>query len=450
MATTSNNHPFGALFAIILTLAFSAGAVLFVRWNLQRRTGIPAVVGIDKIQDVRGLGYSGQRKIVSASDGSVYVAYRKNFRNNSEIFVARIFSQYGKTTITGTDKPIAAIGREDDQRVPSMAIDSKGKIHVLWYGSDEAGVKNNRQIKYASSSDKGKSWSSWRNITFVPGFAPEMDMWQEHPMLLVGRDDTLYAVWEGKDNAQKYQQIKFSFSANGGDSWSAWKNVHATPGASQSRPSLVEDPQGRLYLFMYSSGGRSDGIQKILYASSLDKGVSWSAWKVLSDGKSDARHVSASSDALGNVFVAWRQSTGSNGPSQILFRTLKNGRWSRVASVSPSSRFQFFPSLGVDASGDAYVSWMETSDASDFPHEDPQSGSSLISFMKKGAFQAPLLLGESGSNLYPNVPAARIPEKNKLPVVFEEKSGTDPNVFTVKLRLISPASEIMNFISRRF
>ncbi|MFA6973723.1 MAG: sialidase family protein [Parcubacteria group bacterium] len=440
MATTSNNHPFGALVAIVLTVAVLAGAIYAIKRILQSQIAAPeaeSLTDIDTIQDSRALGYSGQRKIATGPDGSVYVAYRKNFQNNSEIFVARVFAQNGQTVVTGTAKPIAVVAQQDDQRVPSIAVDSKGVIHVLWYGADEAGVKNNRQIKYARSSDLGQSWSGWRNITFVPGFTSAMEQWQEHPSLLIGRDDTFYAVWEGKDVSNKIQQIKFSSSTNGGDSWSAWKNISPQDGVAQSRPSLVEDPQGRLYLFMYSTGGNVGDIQNIYYATSSNKGATWSTWQTLSDGKFDARHVSVSADDSGNVHAAWRQPIIADGPSRIVLRTFSDGQWSRTTTVSPSVRFQFFPSLGVDASGNAYVAWLETDDASGFPREDPTTGASRISFMKNGVFQTPLSLGQSATDLYPNVPA-RLPAWSKLPVVFEEKSSENPDTFTVKLRSISP------------
>jgi hypothetical protein len=437
MTTISNKkHPLKALIVIILTFIVMFAAVFYVNRFLRRKLFIPSargIVDIDTIQDMRGLGYTGQRKIALDTEGNTFVAYRKNYQNNEEIFVSRIFARGGKVSVSGTDKPIALIGRQDDQRVPSIAVDSKGVIHIVWYGSDDLNTKNNRQIKYANSHDQGQSWSGWRNIAFIPGFAETEDMWQEHPSIFVGKDDTLYVAWEGKDYKNSDQQIKFSVSVNGGNNWSPWKNVNVMPNITQSRPSLVEDNKGKLYLFMYSSGGDSDNIHSIYYAVSENKGATWSEWRMLSDGRFDARHISITADANGKIYAVWRQPVVVSGPSQIILKVYENNRWSDALIVSPSVRFQFFPNIGVDDSGNSYIAWMETEDVSEFPQENPQSGFSFMAYMKNGKFQSPIALGEGSANFYPNVPA-RVTDINYLPVVYEEQNQADTNTFIIKFK----------------
>ncbi len=383
---------------------------------------------IDTTEDPKGLGYSGQRKIDYDKQGNIYLAYRKKYLGHYEIFVARV-SGNDKPLISTTEKPIANINVAS-QRVPAIAVDSKETIHTVWYGSDNW-QENNRQIKYANSSDLGQAWSSWKNISPVAGYTLSELYWQEHPTISVGSDDALYVVWEGKDSQNKNQQIKFSKSKDGGASWSPWKNI-ATTKNTQSRPNLVIDRKGNLHLFMYSSQGNPMGdIQQIEYATSSDRGDTWSTWQAISDPLFDSRHVSVAIDSHDTIHVAWRAGASTTQPSQIFYSALSNGEWGNILPLPASSQYQFFPNIGVTQGDQIYIAWMENATSSDFPRENPSSGTNLISFMEDGIFQEPIIL--NGQNkLYPNIPD-KFDDVNLVPVAYLEQSDLS---YTLKLKFL--------------
>jgi hypothetical protein len=430
------SHPFGALFMIILFLTALLIAIVFLFKNISRQR-LPKETTIDTIQDYRGLGYTGQRKIATDKKGNLYIAYRKDYNNRSETFVVHAINNSGKLQISGTDNPAAIVEKGTEQRVPSIAVDSKGTLHTVWYGSDNPEKNDERQIKYIRSEDQGKTWTSWRNISSVNGFSEQEIQWQEHPSLLVGSDDTLYVVWEGKDEQNSQQQIKFSKSNNHGNSWTQWKNINPTKSNTQSRPSLVEDENGLLYLFMYSAQNTQNDLQQIQYASSENQGETWSAWKTISDPNFDSRHVSAVVDSDNIIQVAWRAQTQKDGPSQIIYSSFSpaTAQWTNPMVVAQSPRYQFFPSIGADAIGTTYIAWMETADSSDFPREDPQGGSGFVSFLNNGVFSKPLILGKNSRDLYPNVPN-KINDALTLPIIYGEQS-LDKKSLNVKMRFLS-------------
>lgn len=413
----------------VVGLIFISVAVLFYATWLAKKAEVSLVV--DKIEDVKGLGYSGQRKVAMSEDGTIFLAYRKKYQNKYEIFVARAVLEKSGWKISGTDNPISAVGKGVDQRVPSIAIDTRGNIHAVWYGADSSKKINNRQIKYSRSEDGGATWSAWANIALVDGYDGE-DYWQEHPNILAGVNGELFVVWEGKDKDNGDQQIKFSKSYDGGKTWVAWKNIQLTAKKTQSRPTLVQDKNGRLYLFMYSSFGNNNDRQQIQYIWSDSQGESWSPWQSISDPDYDSRHATAAVDSGGAVHVAWRAQK-ADVPSQIMYRSLKNGSWSAITPVAVSERFQFFPSIGIGASGKIRVSWMESEKVSSLPNEDPSDGWVFMADLKSGLFSAPEEISTGSINLYPQLPEKF--DAAVAPVFFE--SGSDLKKYELFLKVVN-------------
>jgi hypothetical protein len=363
---------------------------------------------IDKSEDVATLGYSGQRKIAKDTAGNFYIAYRKKYNGYYEIFVAKLTKEKSeKLLISGTNKPISFI--ESDQRVPSIAVDSNDIVHVVWYGSDSKDEPRNRQIKYTKSIDGGNTWDNWKNISLVFGYSNN-DYWQEHPSISVGRNNELYIVWEGKDAKNNYQQIKFSKSINGGQDWTQWINISTLPNNTQSRPSIVQDNNGRLHVLMYSSLGEQ--TQQVQHSYSDDNGNNWNVWQNVSNSSFDSRHISISLDKENNLYVAWRAKSNDNEPAQIYFSVLKNNKWSESIIIANSPNNQFFPSIMIDENSTPWVVWMESRKDYNFPKEWPEEGEIYVAYFldKESKFSEAKQLSFGNNNLYPNF----LLEKNNL------------------------------------
>ena len=391
----------------------------------------PGTYYVDATEDFRGLGYSGQRKVAVDSNGSIFAAYRKKWEGNYEIFVSKITAtSRGKTNISGNEMPISAVRQGTDQRVPSIAVDGNGVIHVVWYGSDNQQEENNRQVKYSKSSDGGKTWSTWKNISYVEGYSSGEELWQEHPVIAFGSDGNLYAVWEGKDSEHDRQQIKFSKSLDGGETWSNWKNVGPTPGNTQSRPVILVDSSGRLHLLMYSSMG--DANQHVHHAFSDNQGENWSNWQQISAPGRDSRHISAAVGAEGRIHSSWRD-INENGLAEISYSVLDDGRWTQPEKVAESSDNQFFPSLSIDENNQPLAIWMETSEASELPRENPESGRIKYAVRTEDGFSQPQIVGTGDVNLYPNFSEQQF-ETNTIPIVY--LSANEGGKFAVVVEVI--------------
>ncbi len=351
---------------------------------------------VDYSEDFKTLGFSGQKKLVEDSQGNVYIAYRKKVNSYYEIFVSKLSKNADNNFQTIYSENVSRFSNKVNQRVPSISIDSKDNIYLVWYGTDSAKEENNRQIKYSSSQDGGKTWSKLVNVSFVEGFKKQ-NLWQEHPDILVGKNDKLFVVWEGKDKENNNQQIKFAKSKDG-SSWTNWKNIQ--PGAgSQSRPTILQDKDGLIYVFMYSRKGQKE--HQIWYSTSNDEGETWSKWENISKSNNDSRHLAAVVDNQNVIHIVWREYNPENKRTQIRYSQLNGRQWSSSKIISKSGTYQYFPQIGLDKNNKVYVVWWETSKRYEYPEEDPQEGNLYLSILQDQNFSPTQLI--STKAYFPNI-----------------------------------------------
>lgn len=381
---------------------------------------------VDVSEDYRALGFSGQKKIVSDSKGSIYATYRKKENGFYEVFVAKL-KKDGDSYRVVFKKNASGIHNKANQRVPSIAIDSKDNLHLVWYGADSKTSDGDRQIKYSNSKDGGETWSKAINISYVEGYKNQ-SLWQEHPDIWVGKNDNLFVAWEGKDKDTNNQYIKFSKSKDGKD-WSKWKDIKLSS-ASQSRPTIIQDKNGLLYVFMYSKQNFNN--PQIWYSTSSDEGESWADWKNISNSKQDSKHLSATIDSENNLHLTWRELSPKNRKTQIMYSKFNRKDWSRSEVVFESNAFQFFPSIGANLEGIITLSWLETQNKSDFPEDDPVEGISYITIKKPGekSFSPSRFLISEKSNL----PSVAQLSQDQLFVLFSKVE----NPFSIILTIIDP------------
>lgn len=342
----------------------SSVAIPFKPSPIGIQVGTP--IKITKTEDVKALGYTGQKKMVRDTLGNIYIAYRNKYNGEYQIFVAKLTKQAGGGyKALYTNRPIANLGDDATQRVPAISIAEDNTLYVTWYGLEERkGI--GRQVKFSLSKDFGSTWSKWKNIALVSGYDESEDYWQEHPSIAT-RSENIYIVWEGKDKEFSEQQVKFTKSMDGGTTWLPWKNIHTTNDHTQSRPVITLTDDGSLHVLMYSNDGDN---QQIWYSRSSDEGLSWTEWENISKSAFDSRHVDlvAVENKLHSVWREYREEK-----AVIMYAVFESGTWSTAQVLKDSSKHQLFPSIHSLANMVA-VTWTETADSSDLPREAPSSG----------------------------------------------------------------------------
>lgn len=413
------------LFSIIFPLCLPT---LFL--PVAATTTIVAPVFVDETQNSKAMGYTDSRKIVRDSQGNLYVAYRKKYKQYDEtayhIFVAQSIDNGAHWRILNSGQPIETVG-DFNQRVPAIAVDLQDVLHVVWYGADgstQGGDEN--QIKYVRSTDYGESWSTWQNVSFVTGYAGQ-ELWQEHPTIFVDNTNTLYIVWEGRDDwYSEAGQIKFAKSVDGGLSWTPWLNI-APSANSHSRPSVVATTDNSLYVFAY---GSRNGLQQILYSYSDDGGAHWSRWRQVAAARQDQRHVSAAVDQAGRIHIVWRQlpfaaDSQADQRTQIYYASFDGNAWSLPIPVGMhADSAQTYPSIAIDNTNTLWITWMETTDPYNFPNDAPTTGSIYYVVKTAAGWSIPLLYAKGGNNLYPSLRRNLTSSLAQIDVVWLETWST--------------------------
>ena len=332
---------------------------------------------VDQISDSKGLGYSGQRKIIIDTIGNIYVAYRKappGF-SQEEIYVA-VSTDNGKTWADLGGGPVAIVnappvtsgtpqggGTGTDQRVPSIAVDSRDQIHVVWYGRDQVyRGANERQIKYARWD--GAAWSPWVNISPVTGYSGST-YWQEHPVIVVGKNDALHVLWEGADSGSAgVQQIKHSMSTDGGNNWTSWENIIPLDSSGQSRPDAITDQTGSLYAAWY--GGVSGQTGTRIKYSRWDVGSrTWGQAQIVAGIEGfDQKHLSLAIDKSNTLRLVWDGPDNSNANSLVKYSSLNlnlsTPQWTAWTNVNAITGLnQSDPIISIGPAGTVLVAWQE-------------------------------------------------------------------------------------------
>ncbi len=223
----------------------------------------------------------------------------------------------------------------------SLGLDAAGKLYVAWEQEPEGNVY------FSMSTDSGKSWSSDVRVNEdAPG-------WQGAPSLAVDPDGNIYVTWYDERNG--LSDIYFARSTDAGSTWTT-PNVRVNSPSSgyQLGSHTAVDDSGRVYVVWDDS---RSGIDDVYFSFSQDGGKSWSPDVRVNDD--EHRHVNDPHVALskeGIIYVVWES-------EDICFaRSTDNGqRWTnpniKVNSDSLTLLEYSQPWIRVDDQGRISVVW---------------------------------------------------------------------------------------------
>lgn len=292
--------------------------------------------------------------VTTDNNGNVFVAWSDARNGNFDIYFSR--------STDGGDNWNTDIKVNDDigsayQDGSSLVVDNNGNLYLAWF-DDRNG---NRDVYFAHSTDGGNSWSSNIKINDDTGTTLQAGV-----NLAVGANNHVYAVWV--DGRNGTGDIYFSYSTDGGNSWSSNAKVNDDSGTQRSSPTIVVDANSNIYVaWPDGRNGYYDSMlfrnYDIYFAHSIDDGNSWSADVRINDdtGMADQFNPNLAVDSSGIIHATWGDDRNGNGDIYFAKSTDGGYHWSTNIRVNDDtgSNSQGTSSLALDGSGNLYVAWQD-------------------------------------------------------------------------------------------
>ncbi|MCG2825202.1 MAG: exo-alpha-sialidase [Thermoplasmatales archaeon] len=212
------------------------------------------------------------------SKGGIHVAWTDDLGDGYGIY-------YSKSTDDGNTWSI--LRRIDKGDASSIAVDNNGTVYVTYFKREGSGDSD---IWYSKSGDNGYTWSKYK-IVDTPCISSV-------PKIVI-KGNMTYLVWSDKRDNGEFE-VYYKSSSDEGMHWSDDKRVTNTPNES-SMPSFIVDSHNVHVIYQEAVGNEYE----LCYTNSKDNGDSWLQPQVLAESSPDFREPVITADSLGVLHVVW-------------------------------------------------------------------------------------------------------------------------------------------------
>jgi hypothetical protein len=256
---------------------------------------------------------------------------------------------------------------------PQIKVDTAGNINVLWTQTNpDSGFAD---IYLSRSTNGGQSFSSPVNVSR----GNNANLMASQPYLAVDPAGNIYASWTRLDLTTQIQDVFSCRSADGGQTFSTAVNVSQTgdPTSPASQPAIAVDVNGTV-CFLWVQGHSNPFSQEIFFSRSSDGGQTFSAPVNISQASNSGGATLSPILAIartGNIHAAWTTRDVNSGKEEVYFSTSADGgeTFSPPGVVSQANLtggivcgicdriFLGRGGLGLDAEGTISLVWTDTS-----------------------------------------------------------------------------------------
>ncbi len=275
-----------------------AGAAAQNVWSRRYRVGTGAwdapVAVSTSVQD------DFQHRVVKHPNNSLLV-YFTSLRdaNTASIFLRRFDLSAdawdGESQVLATPAPV-------EDGAPSAAVDSAGEVFVVW------------EKRVSGSSGAIIVWNGLDELGTVirgggtlvgPGelVIPTSTTESRTPEVMVASDDTVRLFWRSRATGGSPYQIQSARFDRASDTWVDVQQV-STPAGNNYDPRVVEDAQGKIWVFWRWRSGSTGGVR----VRALDPTTGlWGDDRLLAPVSGNFTMGPATRDASGAIWVFWAQ-----------------------------------------------------------------------------------------------------------------------------------------------
>jgi hypothetical protein len=256
-------------------------------------------------------------------------------------------SSAGGWSIGGPIDPAASALR---QIAPAVALDATGVPLYIW---QEASDRDGGDIFVASGAP---ALAQGRRAVRVDDTA-STPVEQAAPALAIGSDGAAFAVWQDRRDAPGVDELFFSRSPDGGQSWGANAQVHLLSRSypNHRAPALLADRSGGMHLVYVGDGVSRDDIRYARYV-----GPGWSAPISINanlPGQRARPTLALASD--GDLLAAWEDTRDGVRRIYVARLDLSGGAaaWGADVAATPRGLTVGRPSLALGSGGVVYLAY---------------------------------------------------------------------------------------------
>ena len=320
-----------------------------------------------------------------------------------------------------------------------MAVDSEGNIHVVW-NERIVNLPLQNEIHYSRSSDNGDTWSAINQDVFI-SFDDGVDA-NTNSDIAIDSDDIIYVVWP--EDVIDIREIHYSISYDGGDTWTGQTRdtyLSLLGGTDALNPALAVDHNDVIHV-VWNQDDPLTGIDEIYYSRSTDGGQTWSsqtAETIIS--YPDGQAASYPEIALGEnneIIVAWREADDvvtTNSVVNVSISTDGGDTWTGSTADIPLTlpfRMIYDPRIIVDSNGIVHSIWRGTQDqASPFHYEVYHSRSLDNGITWSGIATEQMVSYYPPGDYSCNIPNIGVDNMSNVVVVWDEDYTDDNNEIMV-------------------
>jgi chitodextrinase len=247
---------------------------------------------------------------------------------------------------------------------PSIGIDGEGVLYLAYGGW--GGSTTQQDIFFSKSTNGGQTWSAAFKVNNDAGGAFQAD-----PSIFVDHNRAIYVAWSDYRNGAA--DVYFSKSTDLGLSFSANVRVNDVQTNAQRLPDVAVDSAGLVHAIWEDTRNAGGTGLDIYYANSTDGGLSFNPSRRVNN---DAGGAEQGEPAIGiaadrSVYAVWTDARNGARGADIYFSKSSDlgGTWvpNFYLNDDTGNRGQGAPDIAVDGSGNVYVAWSDSRDANTAP-----------------------------------------------------------------------------------
>jgi hypothetical protein len=276
---------------------------------------------------------------VASSGTTVYVLNSSigNYGNNG-------FAKFDATTVlNGGLSPVVSPdnGQSGLGSGCSLAVAPDGSLHAVWCSKNST-YPNSFNLRYSKSTDGGATWAAVTQL--VTNNTSGTDC--ANPCIVVKSNNIPVIFSQLTTGSNDYRIYAFVYSGTA-TTWNTYA-PQSSVAYSQTNPCAAIAPNGRIWVAWHGTDSTNSAYNNIRVSYSDDGGATWSAMQKLTSGNSYPQAFpSVAIDKNNNVYIYWSGYDSAFTPSYYNIRKISwNGvSWSAITTLtSNTTNHAFNPS----------------------------------------------------------------------------------------------------------